>query len=189
MDTALIVSGSEKGAQPLKELLLQSSFSDIHCVCGAGEAGRLLCNREYDLCLVNTPLTDEFGSRFATEIAAQGSTQILLLVKCELYDEVTNQVENCGVFTLAKPLNRQLFWSALKLVTASYNRLKGLASQNIDLQKKIEEIRLVDRAKCMLMQCLTMSEEQAHKYIERQAMDQRKTKKEVATAVLHTYDS
>ena len=57
------------------------------------------------------------------------------------------------------------------------------------LQKKIEEIRLVDRAKCVLIQYLNMTEAEAHRYIEKQAMDMRKTKKTIAENILNTYDS
>ena len=57
------------------------------------------------------------------------------------------------------------------------------------LQKKIEEIRLVDRAKCALIQYLNMTEATAHRYIEKQAMDTRRTKSAIAKDILNTYDS
>ena len=65
----------------------------------------------------------------------------------------------------------------------------GKISVNIKLeQSKIEEIRLVDRAKCMLIQYLSMTESQAHRYIEKQAMDRRVTRGEVARSILGLYD-
>ena len=48
-------------------------------------------------------------------------------------------------------------------------------------------IRLVDRAKLVLMECLKMSEESAHYYIEHQAMNMRCTKTEIAQSVIRTY--
>lgn len=45
-----------------------------------------------------------------------------------------------------------------------------LKSENERLQEKIAEIRLVDRAKCALIQYADMTEPQAHRYIEKQAM-------------------
>jgi AmiR/NasT family two-component response regulator len=59
----------------------------------------------------------------------------------------------------------------------------------VQLQLKIEEIRLVNRAKAILIQYLKMTEQEAHKYIEKQAMDLRITKREVATSILNTYES
>ena len=48
---------------------------------------------------------------------------------------------------------------------------------------------MVDRAKCAMIQYLNMTEPQAHRYIEKQAMDLRITKKEVARGILETYDT
>lgn len=64
-----------------------------------------------------------------------------------------------------------------------------MQNENDLLRQKIEDIRLVDRAKCVLIEYLKMSEAQAHKYIEKQAMDLRQTRQEVATAILKTYES
>ena len=65
----------------------------------------------------------------------------------------------------------------------------GLQNENFKLQTKIEEIRLVNRAKCCLIQYLKFSEPQAHRYIEKQAMDTRQTRKEVAQRILSTYET
>ena len=71
----------------------------------------------------------------------------------------------------------------------SRSRILGLQNRNLQLQEKIEEIRLVDRAKCALIQYLDMTEPQAHRYLEKQAMDMRCTRREIAEAVLRTYES
>jgi len=74
-------------------------------------------------------------------------------------------------------------------MAASHKRITGLKNENIKLQKKIEDIRLIDRAKCVLIQYLNMTEPQAHRYIEKQAMDMRITRAEVAQGILKTYES
>ncbi|MFQ9680350.1 MAG: ANTAR domain-containing protein [Ruthenibacterium lactatiformans] len=53
----------------------------------------------------------------------------------------------------------------------------GLQRQNNILQQKIDDIRLVDRAKCALIQYRLLTEPEAHKYIEREAMDSRRTRR------------
>ena len=78
---------------------------------------------------------------------------------------------------------------AVKLISASRRRILGLKNENVRLQKKIEEIRLVDRAKCALIEYLGMTEAQAHRHIEKQAMDLRMTRREVAQGILQTYES
>ena len=63
-----------------------------------------------------------------------------------------------------------------------------LEDENNKLQKKIEEIRIVDRAKLVLVQVLSMTEPQAHRYIEKQAMDMRQSRTTVAENILKTYE-
>lgn len=65
----------------------------------------------------------------------------------------------------------------------------SLQSENTKLHQKIQEIRLVDRAKCTLIQYLHMTEQDAHRYIEKQAMDLRMTRREIAEEILKTYES
>ena len=50
-------------------------------------------------------------------------------------------------------------------------------------------MRLVDRAKCTLVQYLGFTEAQAHRYLEKQAMDMRMTRREVAEEILRTYET
>ena len=63
-----------------------------------------------------------------------------------------------------------------------------IEKENTKLKKKLEELRLVDRAKCMLIAYEGMSETQAHRHIEKQAMDTRSTRKTVAEHILRAYE-
>ena len=86
-------------------------------------------------------------------------------------------------------MGRQLFFQTVKLIHASRKRVLGLQKENGRLQQKIEEMRLVDRAKCTLVQYLGLTEPQAHRYLEKQAMDMRMTRREVAEEILRTYET
>ena len=128
---------------------------------------------EFDLVLVNTPLPDEFGHELAQLAAGETTAGVILLAKAEIADSVAEKVEDDGVFVVPKPLSRVLFMQALRMTRAARSRLNGLQNENRRLQKRIEDIRLVDRAKCLLIECCGMSEPEAHSYIEQQAMNRR----------------
>lgn len=188
IDSALIVSG-EKGIAYFTEVLSCASFGDIVGVATAGEARRLLIERDFDLCIVNAPLPDEHGERLAERIAGDGSSGVILVVRSEHFDEISAKVEDFGVVTVSKPLSRALFWNALKLTMATHRRMQSMQKENRKLTQKLEDIRVVDRAKCMLISYLSMSESEAHKYIEKQAMDTRLSKREIAERILKTYEN
>ncbi len=188
MDSVLIVSGTDKGRDMLTELCRSESFSHIVTASCGSEARRVLIGETFDLIVINAPLPDEFGHELAISIAGETCSGILMLVKSELSDEVSAKVENYGVFVLGKPINRPLFYQSLRLLYASCKRLSGLKQQTVQLENKIQEIRLVDRAKYTLMQYLSMTEPQAHRYIEKQAMDMRLSKRAIAESILNTYE-
>lgn len=188
MGGALVVASSEKGRQFLADLLRSGGATPVSLAASGSEARRLLLQEGFDLVVVNTPLSDEFGSEFAIAATESTAAGVLLLVKHEIADDVAARVEDYGVAVVGKPLNRLLFHQAVKLANASRRRLANLANENVRLQYKIEEIRLVDRAKCVLIQYLNMTETQAHRYIEKQAMDLRTTRRQIAEGILKTYE-
>jgi response regulator NasT len=189
MESALIVSNTEKSISFFMEMLKAISCEHITTVHTCGEARRLLLDRDFDLFLINAPLQDESGEELALYIVEKSASQVILVVKTELYDDVTARVEDAGVSTVAKPINRSIFWSALKLAGATHTRMRKIRTENKKLIRKIEDIKVVDRAKYLLISYLSMTEAEAHRYIERQAMDARMTKRAVAERILKTYES
>ena len=184
----LIVSGTEKGTEFVKELLPKSEFYPVAAAGSAGEAKRILVQNSFDIVIVNTPLPDEFGTDFAVELSEDTYTGILLLVKSELFEQIVYTAEPYGILTVAKPVSRQYLYQTVKLSAATRRRLRRLERKNETLREKMEEIRIVNRAKWTLIRRLGMEEEQAHRYIEKLAMDTRATRREVAEDILRTYE-
>lgn len=200
MDSLLIVSSSDKSIGLLSQLINSWAVTKITSTKSSGEARRLINTIDYDLVLINTPLSDEFGDELSIAITEMSSSGVILIIQNELADEISAKVSDYGVLVVSKPISRQLFYQALKLALASKKRMSGLIltskekmsgliSENNLLQKKIEEIRLVTRAKCVLIQYLNMTEEQAHRYIEKQAMDMRTTRKDISQNILKNYET
>ena len=137
MDSALIISYSNKVADSLAEILAQASVADITTLSNGGEARRMLIEKDFDLYIINTPLPDEFGESLALNIAEKGISVVILLVKAEFYDEISARVEDHGIITVAKPISRTLFWNALKLAIAAHKKLKAIHNENTKLVQKI----------------------------------------------------
>jgi response regulator NasT len=189
VESALIISNSDKGAAFISEMLCAVAINQIVVIKSCSEARRLLLERVFDLVVVNAPLQDETGESLSRDIASKGASQVILLVKSEYFDAVSSICEEDGVLTVAKPVNKTVLWSALKLAGAAQNRIKRIQTENSRLKQKIEDIRVTDRAKCLLISYLNMSEQEAHRYIEKQAMDMRTTKRAVAEGILITYEN
>ena len=187
MMTALLVQRSSDGG-PLPDLLKQAGYGQVVSACSGARARQLVARQTFDLILCNAPLQDETGELFCCDCAARTDAGVVLIVGRERAGEVGERVGHCGGFTVSKPMSQPLFFQAVRMAQIARQRLYTLRRENVELQKKIDEIRLVDRAKCALIQYLQMSEPQAHRYLEKQAMDMRLTRAEVARSVLQTYE-
>ena len=167
MENVMIVSSSDKGTAILSEILIPVLLCQITAAKSCGEARRILLERNFDLVIIDAPLRDETGEDFAIDIASKEIAQVILIVKREFFEAVSAICEVEGVLTIAKPLNKYILLSALSLARSVHSRMRKLHSENLQLKEKIEDIRIVDRAKCILISLMNMSEKEAHRHIEK----------------------
>lgn len=185
--SVLVVSSAEKLNNALSSLLGESRFHPVRVVSSVSAAKREWSERDYDFIIVNSPLADDTGIRFSIDASESKGAVVLLLVYAELYEDIFDKVAPHGVFTLSKPMSRSLFTMALGWMESVKARLGKLQAKTLSVEEKMEEIRIVNRAKWLLISELKMDEAQAHRYIEKQAMDRCITKREVAEEVLRTH--
>ncbi len=185
--SVLVVSGSEKFNRALIPALPESRYSPVRTVSGVGAAKRELLERAYDIVVINTPLPDDYGTRLAIDLSADVGLGVLMFVKSENYGEVCDQVSGTGVLTVPKPANGQLVLQSLILLCATRDRLRRIEQKSASIEEKMEEIRLVNRAKWLLIDKVKMTESDAHRYIERQAMNGCVSKKTVAEKIISQY--
>lgn len=186
--SVLIVSASAQAEQYLRALLPSGRYFPVQTATDAGEARRLLLGQPFDIVLINTPLPDEFGTQLAVDLSEERSAGILIFVKSDVYEQVSDKLTDYGVLTLARPGNRQSIQQTIQLLTAMRMRMKSLEQKTHSLEIKMQEIRIVNRAKWLLIDRLQMSEEEAHKYIEKTAMDSCCQRLQVAEDIIKTYD-
>ena len=185
--SVLAISSTEKFNEQISTLLDRSVYYPIDFAKSVGGAERRLAEKDYDIVLVNTPLSDDFGARFAIDISINSHAVALMFVKSEIYDGVYEKVCDYGVFTVKKPINVQIVLQSLDFLKAARERLRRMEKKSVSLQEKMEEIKIVNRAKLLLISALSMTEGEAHRYIEKQAMDRCVTKREIAETIIKTY--
>lgn len=185
--SVLIVSGSEKGIEYFEELA-GPSFSQIVHAQSAAQAAELVMHTPFDVVIVNAPLADELGDGFAVRCTENSYAGVLLLIKAELADTAAT-AENAGVLVLTKPAGKGAIQSAVKLACAVGRRLFKAQSKADTLKSKMDELKTVNRAKWLLIGKLGMNEADAHRYIEKLAMDTRQTRREIAESVIKTYEN
>ena len=185
--SVLLVSSSPKFNESMLALLPESRFYPVAAVSDVSSARRRLLENQYDIVIINAPLPDDFGTRLALNICDNSGTAVLLLVKAEHYPDINGRVSPFGVLVLPKPASSQTVSQSLQLLCGTRERLRRMEQKTASIEEKMEEIRIINRAKLLLMEQLKMTEKEAHRFIEKQAMDRCVTRITIAQSILSTY--
>ena len=185
--SVLVVSASENFNKALSALLPAAFYDPVSYVGSINTARRILSERDYDFVIINAPLPDDSGISFAIDVSASNKGIALLIVQQSILDDIRDKVVGKGVFTLLKPLSTQMFTLALDWMASAREMLRNSERKTLSIEEKMQEIRLVNRAKWLLITELKMEEPQAHRYIEKQAMNRCITRREVAEEIIRTY--
>jgi len=183
--SVLIVSSSKNFVDLMSEHLPEAGFNPVHTAPSVNAARRKTGDFSYDFIFINSPLSDDTGVRFAIDIC--NTSVVLLLVNSEMYEDVNYKVSKHGVFTLAKPFSKAMIATAVNWMASACEIIKKSRKKSSSIEEKMEEIRIVNRAKWLLINELNMSEPEAHRYIEKQAMDRCVSKGTIANEIINTY--
>ena len=186
---ALLVSRLSSAVNALTALLEENNCEVCAVISDVTSALELADDAVYDIVVINSPIEDSDGADLAIKLCRDTVCGVIILVAAEKAAFIGSKVSDYGVVVASKPINKMLFKQLLGVVRAAQKRYAGLSKENERLRESLEEAKLINRAKILLMQHLALSEERAHKYIEKQAMDMRISKIEVARQVLRTYSA
>lgn len=185
--SVLVVSNQQRFNEAMTPMLPPSEYYPVCFTRNIAAARREMLSRSYDLIVINSPLPDDPGTRFAIDVSNRMDSVVLLLLRAENYEDVNDRVTSHGVFTLQVPVPSSTIRQGLKWMISARERLRRMETKNLSIEEKMEEIRLINRAKWILIEQLKMNESDAHRHIEKQAMDRCTSKKEIALNIIKTY--
>ena len=185
----LLITSSQKTAAQYARLLPADRFAPEFNVCSPREAPFVLKETTYDVIVIDESVPTELGKQLASETSAAGKAHVLLLTDAEGFESAAGDGEKRGFMTLQSPVDPSLLRQSLGMMAASSVRIHELESEAEKLRSKLDEVRVVDRAKLLLIQHLRMTEQAAHRFIEKNAMDQCVDKRTIAEKIIRTYQN
>ena len=188
MDKILLVCSSEKGIKVYTDNLKSLGYNQIFVESNGAAARRKMINDELNMIIIDTPLKDEFGTEIALKAAQSANAGVVLVVKSVNADMISSKVEDYGTIVIPKPFTKSVFIQSVKFVFTSLKRFKMMKKQENKLKKQVEDIKRIDRAKCLLIQYEDMTEEEAHRYIEKKAMDDRISRRDISEKIIKFYE-
>ena len=181
--SVLIVTKDSKLSQNIAAMLVAPLF-ETEVLSDFNEARRRVSERVYNIILVD--YAEGEGTDFAID-ASESLSTILLLTPPSLFEEISYRVEGYGIIAITNPFDQFYFYNMIKAAIAVQYKVQVLSSQTTKLKVKMEEIKQVNRAKMLLMQSMQMTEQEAHRYIEKEAMDRGLKRTAISEEIIRRY--
>lgn len=188
LHSMLVVSGAENFGRIVKNEIISGQFMSIDMKVSGTSARQIFAERFYDIIVVNMPLADESGLEFAMDIAEQGNASVLLVCPNERYVDVLDMVTDDGILAIAKPFPRGRLSHAIRYLMAEQKKRRLLQKKIEKTEEKLNELRVVSKAKVVLVEKEHMTEEDAHRLIGKKAMDNGISRRLAAERILDEYE-
>lgn len=150
----------------------------------AAIARRFVLERYYDLVVINAPLPDENGEDLAMDVSENCNASILLVTPQDVADAAMERLSDHGILIVPKPAPGGRIDKAIRFLFSIQDRMHAIERKRQAAEEKIEELRIVSKAKILLVEKKMMTEDEAHRYIGKQAMDRGVSRRRIAERIL-----
>jgi len=168
----------------LREMLVEEGY-DVCGEAGDGEAAvKLAEDLRPDLCIFDIKMPIMDGIAAAEKVANARIAPVVILTAFSQRDLVERARAAGAMAYLVKPFQKSDLVPAIEIALSRFAELHALEAEVASLSERLETRKLVERAKGMLMTAFGMNEPDAFKWIQRAAMDNRMTMRDVADKII-----
>ncbi len=168
----------------LKTMLKDVGFEEI-IECGDGEAAvAAALSRLPDIAILDISMPKKDGIAAADEIRKRLRIPIIFLTASHDPEVLCRAVKTGVAAILNKPVREDELWPAIELAFAHNGEVERLKEEVEDLKETIESRKIIEKAKGVLMKNQGLSEPEAFRKMQKQAMDKRKSLRQIADAIL-----
>jgi two-component system, response regulator PdtaR len=168
----------------LKEMLEEEGLQVVGEAADGEAVLRLAAERHPDLVIMDIKMPGLDGLSAAERLAERGEAAVLILTAFSQKDLVQRAAEAGAMGYLVKPFQRSDLIPAIDIALARHAQLRALKSESSDLTEQLETRKLIDRAKGKLIDSDGMTEADAFRHIQKRAMDERRSMREIAASIL-----
>ena len=168
----------------LRETLEEEGYQVVAETSRGDEVVDLVREHRPDLAILDIKMPGGDGLTAAAEITADRLAAVLVLTAFSQRELIDRAREAGALAYLVKPFQRNDLVPAMELAIGRFEEVKALEDENKDLEERLETRKVVDRAKGKLMDELDMKENDAFRWVQRRAMDERTSMRDVAQRVL-----
>jgi response regulator NasT len=185
MRTVVICTSSDALAG-VERMLEAAGITDV-TRCDGTDPRSFCMDKGYELIVSVLPFAGELGLNTIAYFCANTSAEQVAFVPSKIYDEVSSKLNGLNVSLLPKNVPMSIAVNVIRKAVSVKQSMDMIRGENDGLRRRAEADRLIYRAKCMLIEYLNMTEEEAHRYLQKRAMDRHSPMEEQALEILKTY--
>jgi two-component system, response regulator PdtaR len=180
----VIVDDHERSRAALRAAVWAAGGEIVGEAVRGGDALGIIMRTGPDVAVFAIGLPDGDGIELAAEASAAAECPVVL-VSSHTDDAIVSRASAAGVMAfLVKPLRPSELRPALDIAIARFREVRELRRAVEDRERALEERKVIERAKGLLMTQLGLAEDEAFRRLRRAAMDQRRPMIEIARALL-----
>ncbi|MFT4087461.1 MAG: response regulator [Gordonia sp. (in: high G+C Gram-positive bacteria)] len=170
----------------LIEMLRDEGYDVVGEAANGEVAVELTESLRPDLVIMDIKMPVRDGIDAASEIARKRLAPVVMLTAFSQREFVERARDAGAMAYLVKPFNQTDLVPAIEVALSRYRELSQLEAEVENMSERFAARKLIERAKGLLMEKQAMTEPEAFRWIQRNAMDRRATMKTVAEIVVDT---
>jgi AmiR/NasT family two-component response regulator len=180
------------------ELDMQEYFRDtltrmghqVVCVAGDGRTLARACETlRPDLVITDVKMPDMDGLEAAREICRQGPVPIVVVSAYHDQEVLERAAANHVFAYLVKPIRESNLAPAISIALRRYEEFQALHAEAADLRQALEDRKVIERAKGLLMQEAGIDEETAFRRLQKLASARNRKLVEMARMIVETAEA
>ncbi|AQX16727.1 transcriptional regulator [Tessaracoccus lapidicaptus] len=168
----------------LVELLTEEGYEVVGEAGDGEEAVKLARELEPDLVIMDVKMPKMDGITAAEIIAEERIAPIVMLTAFSQRDLVERARDAGAMAYVVKPFGASDVIPAIEIAMGRFQELKAIEDELVSLEERLESRKIIDQAKGILQQDLGLTEPEAFRWIQKTAMDLRKSMRDVAVGVI-----
>jgi two-component system, response regulator PdtaR len=168
----------------LREMLEEEGFDVVGEAADGEQAVALATKLQPDLVICDVKMPKMDGIQAAAQITEARIAPVVMLTAFSQRDLIERARDAGAMAYLVKPFQKRDLLPAIEMATSRFAEIRALEAEVTGLRERLEARKLIERAKGALMTKHGLSEPEAFRWIQRNAMDNRTSMRSVAELVL-----
>tara|TARA_B100001559_G_scaffold119492_1_gene100600 strand:- start:411 stop:989 length:579 start_codon:yes stop_codon:yes gene_type:complete len=168
----------------LRETLENAGYEVVADTGRGDEAVKLVSQYKPEVVILDVKMPGMDGIQAAREIAATEDTAVVILTAFSQRELIDEAVDAGALAYFVKPYQQSDLVPAIEIARRRHQEMRELTDQAKTLEERLKARKVIEKAKGLLIETASLTEDEAFRFIQTTAMSERKTMLELAEKII-----